>query len=111
MFTRMGRGRCRCNCGIRDICAHLGIERTVFKNFKCTVFTFQIAIKTNKPITLYPRGTFIYKLFDKKYWQATILGFDTHKGYNNEEELTPEEVVLYLKPPKKGEFWTENQSG
>ena len=62
-----------------------------------------------KPLTYFPRGTFIYKLFDKKYWQATILGFDTHKGYytvqyddNDEEELTPEEVESYPIPPEKG---------
>ena len=55
--------------------------------------------KINKPITFHPWGTCIYKLFDKKYWRATILGFNTQKGYytvqyndNNEEELIPEEV-------------------
>ena len=32
-------------------------------------------------ITLHPCGIFIYKLFDKKYWRATILGFNTQKVY------------------------------
>ena len=73
--------------------------------------------KINKPFTLHPCGTFIYKLFDKKYRRVSILGFDTEKGYytvryntNDKEELTPEDVKSYLNPPKKGEYWTENQS-
>ena len=48
-----------------------------------------------KPLTHFPSGTFIYKLFDKKYWRATIIQYDTRKGSytvryndNNEEELT-----------------------
>ena len=43
-------------------------------------------------------------LIHKKYY--TVRYND-----NDEEELTPEEVKSYLKPQKKGEYWTENQSG
>ena len=77
-----------------------------------------VKTKIPEPLTIFLHGTFICKSFDKKYCQATILGFDTRKGYyvvqyndNDEEELTPEEVEAYLIPPEKGEYWTENQSG
>ena len=67
-------------------------------------------MKIQKPLTHFPNVTFIYKLFNKKYWRATIIRFDTAKGYytvhyndNDEEELTHEEITAYLITPEKEE--------
>ena len=71
-----------------------------------------------KPLTHFPNGTFIYKLFDKKYWRVTNIQFNTAKDYytvrydnNNEEEITHKEITAYLIPPDKEEYWTEKQPG
>ena len=34
-----------------------------------------------KPLTHVSTGTFMYKLFDKKYLRARIIHYDTQKGY------------------------------
>ena len=46
-----------------------------------------------------------------------MFGYYPQTGYykvryddNDEEELTPEEIQAYLKPPKQGKDWTANQS-
>ena len=36
--------------------------------------------KIPEPLTTFPHGICIYKLYDNKYWQATILRYNTHKG-------------------------------
>ena len=58
-------------------------------------------MKIPKPLTHFPNGTFIYKLFNKKYWRATIVQFETAKDYytvrydnNDEEELTHKEITV-----------------
>ena len=70
-----------------------------------------------KTIHTFSKWNIYLQFFGRKYWRATIIWFDTGKGYytvqydkNDEEELTPEEVEAYLIPPEKGEYWTENQS-
>ena len=73
-----------------------------------------VEMKIPKPLTHFPNGTFIYKLFNKKYWRATIIQFDTTKEYytvryndNNEEEFTQWEITVYLTLPEKEEYWIE----
>ena len=70
------------------------------------------------PLSHFPNGTIIYKLFNKEYWKAKVIRYNTKPNYytvqydnNDEEELTHEEIDAYLIPPDKGEYWTEQQSG
>ena len=70
------------------------------------------------PLSYFPNGTIIYKLFNKEYWKAKITQYDPKTSYytiryndNDEEELTHQEINAYLIPPAKGEYWTEEQSG
>ena len=60
------------------------------------------------PLSHFLNGTYIYKLFNEKYWRATIVRFDKANEYytiryddNDEEEFTHEEISAYLIPPKK----------
>ena len=66
------------------------------------------------PLSHFPNGTVIYKLFNKEYWKATVIRYDTQQAYytvrydnNDEGELTQEEITAYLIPPKREEYWTE----
>ena len=70
------------------------------------------------PLSHFPNGTIIYKLFNKEYWKARVIRYNTKNAYytiqyndNDEEELTHEEINAYLIPSAKGEYWTEQQSG
>ena len=66
-------------------------------------------------LSQFKNGTFIYKLFNNKYWKATIIHFNKAKEYytvsyddNDEEELTHEEITAYLVlPEEKKEYWTK----
>ena len=62
------------------------------------------------PLSHFPNGTIIYKLFNKEYWKAKITGYNTKTFYytvmyddNDKEELTYQEINAYLIPPAKGE--------
>ena len=75
-------------------------------------------MKIPNPLSHFPKETKIYKLFNKKYWKGRVLQFDPKQHYytvqyddNDEEELTHAEVKAYLIPPKRGEYWTAQQSG
>ena len=70
------------------------------------------------PLSHFPNGTIIHKLFNKEYWKARVIRNNTKRAYytvrydnNDEEELTHEEINVYLIPLDKGEYWTEQQSG
>ena len=70
------------------------------------------------PLSHFPNGIFIYKLFNKKYLKATVIHFNKANEYytvryddNDEEELTHEEIKEYLISPEKEEYWTKQQSG
>ena len=75
-------------------------------------------MKIPKPLSHFPNGTVIYRLFNKEYWKATVIRYNTQLAFytvryndNDEEELTHEEINAYLIPLDKGEYWTEQQSG
>ena len=66
------------------------------------------------PLSHFPNRTIISKLFNKEYWEATIVRYNTKRAYytvrynnNDKEELTHEEIKTYLIPPEKREYWTE----
>ena len=70
------------------------------------------------PLSHFPNGTIIYKLFNKEYWKAKITRYNPKTSYytvryddNDKEELTHQEINAYLIPPAKGEYWIEQQSG
>ena len=76
----------------------------------------QTPVEMTIPSTLshFPNGTIIYKLFNKEYWKAKIIRYNTKRAYctvqynyNDEEELTHEEINAYIIPRDKGEYWTE----
>ena len=105
--TRVNHNPKKCDQNTHKI-VHIQKEPMCNQNMTSMRQHTQAKTKTNKSFTLYPRGTFIYKLFDKIYWQATIFGFNTRRRYytvqyydNDEEELTSEEVASYLITPKK----------
>ena len=63
------------------------------------------------PLSHFPNGTIIYKLFNKEYWKAKITGYNTKTSYytvwyndNDEEELTHQKINTYLISPAKGEY-------
>ena len=75
-------------------------------------------MKVLTPLSHFPNKTVIYKLFNKEYWKAIVIRYNTQHTYytvqyndNNEEELTHEDINAYLIPPEKGEYWPEQQSG
>ena len=70
------------------------------------------------PLTHFPNGTIIYKLFNKEYWKAKITRYNLTTSYytvryndNDEEHFTHKEINDYLIPPAKGKYWIEQQSG
>ena len=74
-------------------------------------------MKISTPLTHFPTGTVIYKLFSKKYWKGRVIRFNPKRDYytvqyddSDEEDLTHEEIKAYLVPPEKREYWTAQQS-
>ena len=70
------------------------------------------------PLSHFPNGMVIYKLFNKEYWKEKVIRYNTTNAYytvlyddNDEKELTHKELKAYLMPTAKGEYWTEQQSG